>query len=70
MGYEYVVIALSFGLATGIIGKGKGSSFWLWLITGTVLPLLGLTASEVPVSIAPGATAPVVVSVIAHTVSG
>ena len=44
MGYEYVVIALSFGLATGIIGKGKGSSFWLWLITGTVLPLLGLVA--------------------------
>jgi len=44
VGYEYVVIALSFGLATGIIGKGKGSSFWLWLITGTVLPLLGLVA--------------------------
>lgn len=42
MGYEYLVIAFFFGLATGIIGKGKGSSFWLWLAVGTVLPILGL----------------------------
>ena len=41
---EYVVIALSFGLATGIIGRAKGSSFFVWLIVGTVLPLLGLIA--------------------------
>ena len=41
---EYLVIAFSFGLATGIIGRGKGSSFWLWLLIGTVLPLLGLIA--------------------------
>lgn len=44
MGYEYVVIALSFGLATAIIGRAKGSSFFTWLIVGTVLPLLGLVA--------------------------
>ncbi|MBW8059030.1 MAG: hypothetical protein FVQ78_01595 [Solirubrobacterales bacterium] len=44
MGLEYPVIAFSFGLATGIIGRAKGSSFWLWLIVGTVLPLLGLVA--------------------------
>jgi hypothetical protein len=44
MGYEYLVIALSFGLPTGIIGKSKGSSFWVWLLTGTVLPILGLLA--------------------------
>lgn len=44
MGYEYVAIALCFGLATGIVGRGKGSSFWLWLVIGTVLPLLGLAA--------------------------
>ena len=44
MGYEYVVIALSFGLATAIIGRGKGSSFFLWLLVGTVLPLIGLIA--------------------------
>ena len=40
----YLVIAFSFGLATGIIGRSKGSSFWLWLLIGTVLPLLGLIA--------------------------
>ena len=41
---EYVVIALSFGLATGIIGRAKGSSFFIWLVIGTILPLLGLVA--------------------------
>jgi uncharacterized paraquat-inducible protein A len=44
MGYEYVVIAVSFGLATGIIGRGKGSSFWIWFAVGTVIPLFGLVA--------------------------
>lgn len=44
MGLEYLVIAFSFGLATGIIGRGKGSSFWIWFMVGTVLPLLGLIA--------------------------
>ncbi len=44
MGFEYLFIAFSFGLATAIIGKGKGSSFWLWLIIGTVVPVLGLVA--------------------------
>jgi uncharacterized paraquat-inducible protein A len=44
VGYEYLVIAFFFGLATGIIGRGKGSSFWLWLLTGAVLPGLGLIA--------------------------
>jgi uncharacterized paraquat-inducible protein A len=41
---EYLFIAFSFGLATAIIAKGKGSSFWLWFLIGTVLPLLGLIA--------------------------
>lgn len=44
MGYEWVLIAVSFGLATGIIGRAKGSSFWIWFAIGTVLPLLGLIA--------------------------
>jgi uncharacterized paraquat-inducible protein A len=44
VGYEYLVIAFFFGLATGIIGRGKGSSFWVWLVVGTVLPGLGLLA--------------------------
>jgi uncharacterized paraquat-inducible protein A len=41
---EYLVIAFSFGLATAIIGKAKGSSFWIWLLIGTVLPPFGLIA--------------------------
>ena len=44
MGFEYVPIALSFGLATAFIGRAKGSSFFIWLIVGTVLPLIGLIA--------------------------
>jgi hypothetical protein len=40
----YVVIALCFGIATGVIGRAKGSSFFLWLLVGTVLPVLGLIA--------------------------
>jgi ribosomal protein S27AE len=40
----YLVIAFTFGLATGIIGRSKGSSFWLWMLIGTMLPLLGLIA--------------------------
>lgn len=44
MGLEYLAIALSFGLATGIIGRAKGGSFWLWLLIGAVLPPLGLIA--------------------------
>ncbi|MEK6251873.1 MAG: zinc ribbon domain-containing protein [Actinomycetota bacterium] len=44
MGFEYVPIAVSFGLATAIIGRAKGSSFFIWFIVGTVLPLIGLVA--------------------------
>ncbi len=44
MGLEYAVVAVFFGLATGIIGRGKGSSFWIWLVVGTVIPFFGLIA--------------------------
>lgn len=44
MGLEYLVVAVSFGLATGFIGRGKGSSFWIWLVVGTVIPFFGLIA--------------------------
>jgi hypothetical protein len=37
-------IALSFGLATAIIGRAKGSSFFVWFVVGTVLPVIGLIA--------------------------
>ncbi len=43
-GGAYGLIAVTFGLATGFIGRGKGSSFWIWFIVGAVLPVLGLIA--------------------------
>jgi len=44
VGFEYLFIAFSFGLATAIIGRAKGSSFWLWGLIGTMLPPLALIA--------------------------
>jgi zinc-ribbon domain len=44
-GAPYVIVAIFFGLATGIVGRSKGSSFFLWLVIGTVLPILGLIAA-------------------------
>jgi hypothetical protein len=42
---EYVVLAFFCGLSAAVIGKLKGSSFWIWFLVGSVLPLLGtLTA--------------------------
>ena len=46
-GGAYVVIALSFGLATAIVGRIKGSSFFIWLLVGTVVPLIGLITAIV-----------------------
>jgi hypothetical protein len=43
-GAAYITIALTCGVATGIIGRAKGSSFFIWLVIGTVLPVLGLVA--------------------------
>ena len=41
----YLVICLSFGLSGGIIGKIKGSSFWVWFLISAILPFLGLLAA-------------------------
>jgi predicted nucleic acid-binding Zn ribbon protein len=38
----YLVIAFCFGLSTAIIGKSKGSSFFIWFLIGAIIPLLGL----------------------------
>ena len=45
MGYEWVLIAVFFGFLTGIAGRGKGGSFVLWFVIGTVLPVIGLIAA-------------------------
>jgi len=41
----YVIIAVCFGLAGGIIGKLKGSSFLLWFLISGVVPFFGLFAA-------------------------
>ena len=41
----YVLIAVCFGLAGGIVGKLKGSSFWLWFLISGLLPVVGLLAA-------------------------
>jgi peptidoglycan/LPS O-acetylase OafA/YrhL len=41
----YLVIAFCFGLAGGIVGKIKGSSFFLWFLISAVIPVLGLIAA-------------------------
>ena len=38
----YLVVAFSFALAGGIVGKLKGSSFWIWFLISGALPFLGL----------------------------
>jgi ribosomal protein S27AE len=41
----YVVIALFFGLAGGLVGRLKGSSFLLWFLISAVVPVFGLAAA-------------------------
>jgi hypothetical protein len=43
-GAPYVLIALLSGIATGIIGRSKGSSFFIWMLVGLVLPIIGIVA--------------------------
>src|ERR1700761_1160178 len=41
----YIVIAVCFGIAGGLVGKLKGSSFWLWFLISGVTPFIGLAAA-------------------------
>jgi hypothetical protein len=41
----YVVLCLCFGLAGGIVGRIKGSSFALWFLISGFLPVVGLLAA-------------------------
>jgi hypothetical protein len=38
----YLIIAFSFALSGGIVGKLKGSSFWIWFLISGILPVVGL----------------------------
>jgi len=41
----YLVLAFSFALAGGLVGKLKGSSFFIWFLISGVLPVIGLIAA-------------------------
>jgi len=41
----YLIVAFCFGLAGGIVGKLKGSSFLLWFMISGLVPLFGLMAA-------------------------
>lgn len=42
---ELLVILFAFGLATGFVGRSKGSSFFIWFLVGFFIPLFGLIAA-------------------------
>ena len=39
---EFLVLLFFFGLATGVVGRIKGSSFVVWFLIGFCLPVVGL----------------------------
>jgi hypothetical protein len=41
----YVILAVCFGLAGGIVGRIKGSSFWIWFLISGAVPVFGLAAA-------------------------
>lgn len=44
-GGAYLIIAISFGIGGGIVGKAKGSSFWLWFLISGAVPIFGMMAA-------------------------
>ena len=40
-----IVIMFFFGLAGGIVGRAKGSSFFLWFLISGAIPFFGLLAA-------------------------
>ncbi len=41
----FLVIAFFFGLAGGVVGRIKGSSFFLWFLISAIVPIAGLLAA-------------------------
>jgi hypothetical protein len=41
----YLVICACFGLAGGLVGRAKGSSFFLWFLISAIVPVLGLVTA-------------------------
>ncbi|MEJ7824861.1 MAG: hypothetical protein WKF48_05505 [Solirubrobacteraceae bacterium] len=44
-GGAYISIALGFALGGGIVGRIKGSSFFLWFLISGAVPVIGLLAA-------------------------
>jgi hypothetical protein len=38
----YLLVAIWFGFCTGLIGRVRGSSFFVWFIVGAVVPVIGV----------------------------
>jgi len=41
----YAAIAFGFAVAGGLVGRHKGSSFWVWFIVSGLVPVVGLAAA-------------------------
>ena len=41
----YLVICFFFGLSGGLVGRIKGSSFFIWFLISAIVPFLGLLAA-------------------------
>ncbi len=41
----YLILCLFFGLAGGVVGRIKGSSFFVWFLISAFLPVIGLVAA-------------------------
>jgi hypothetical protein len=41
----YLLVAVWFGIATGLIGRIRGSSFAIWFLIGAIVPVIGLFAA-------------------------
>ncbi len=38
----YLTLCVVFGVATALVARAKGSSWWLWGLIGAIFPVLGL----------------------------
>ena len=41
----YLILAFSFALAGGLVGRLKGSSFFIWFLIAGMIPVFGLLAA-------------------------
>ena len=44
-GLAIIPVLIGFALATGLIGRKKGSSFWIWFGVGLLAPGIGLVCA-------------------------